>query len=118
MALQNPCVYGYYGDYHIHIVRVLDTPKDDTIGGKTQEYNTEIAIHVWVRSATANTKPAQIGNIQRQIRKIIVLNRTALVTGVRDISAPTWNNPFTENSDRTLWHTVGRCTVNYRMGVA
>lgn len=110
--------YDGYGSYQVQVMHIADIKEDDTLGGRSQEITGTYAIHVWVRTGTRNTKPAQLGKIKRQINKIIVLNRGSLASGIRDIEVPEWSNDQPQNPDRTLWHTVGRTRVNYRMTVS
>lgn len=103
-----------YGDFHIHCTFGRTESSPDILGSKSYSYNDQVAIHVSVRVPTANTKPAQLGKMKRQIDKIIAQNCTALGQQIRYISIPQWGNPEQLRSEQTKWVVVGICDIVYR----
>lgn len=111
--------YDGYGDYAVSTQLLTQTsPEFDTLGASSAVYTFWVGLDVYARTATANTKPAQLGNMIRQIEKILALNTTSLASGIRFVGIPEWNQAIaTADADGTksLWYVHGRVLVNFRM---
>lgn len=103
------------GDFQIHCNETITKPTRIANGGQFALYETLVDIHIFCRRLGEMQTDPQLGNMQREIMRIMHLFPTQVAAGmlsvtikeIRDIPEPT--------NIRTVWHSLITVSVIYSM---
>lgn len=101
-----------YGSFQIHVIKGRYQRVPQTNDWKKYRYNQQIEIHVFARRNGAN-KPAEWGNMERQIEKIISQNKTGIGQGISVGSITGFEDMGANDNQKSTWHSMMTCEILY-----